>query len=60
MASGRTSIRYRAALSGVIAADLVKGGLDTEAAQTQADAMIACVFPSVSIPANRCRIRGGA
>ncbi|WP_408590050.1 type I restriction endonuclease subunit R [Novosphingobium sp.] len=37
-------VLYRAALSGVIAADLVKGGMDTEAAQAQADAMIACVF----------------
>lgn len=37
-------VLYRAALSGVIAADLVKGGMDAEAAQAQADAMIACVF----------------
>lgn len=37
-------ILYRAALSGVIAADLAKGGMDDEAAQGQADAMIACVF----------------
>jgi len=37
-------VLYRAALSGVIAADLVKSGMDTEAAQAQADAMIACVF----------------
>lgn len=37
-------ILYRAALSGVIAADLVKGGMEVEAAAAQADAMIACVF----------------
>lgn len=37
-------VLYRAALSGVIAADLVKGGMDADAAQAQADAMIACVF----------------
>ena len=37
-------VLYRAALSGVIAADLVKGGMEAEAAQAQADAMIACVF----------------
>lgn len=37
-------ILYRAALSNVIAADLVKGGMDADAAQAQADAMIACVF----------------
>lgn len=37
-------VLYRAALSGVIAADLVKGGMEAEAAQVQADAMIACVF----------------
>lgn len=37
-------ILYRTALSGVIAADLAKKGMDAEAAQTQADAMIACVF----------------
>ncbi|MFN3474451.1 MAG: type I restriction endonuclease subunit R [Blastomonas sp.] len=37
-------VLYRAALSGVIAADLVKGGMDAEAAQAHADAMIACVF----------------
>lgn len=37
-------ILYRAALAGVIAADLVRGGMDADTAQTQADAMIACVF----------------
>ncbi len=37
-------VLYRAALAGVIAADLVKGGAEIEAAQAQADAMIACVF----------------
>lgn len=37
-------ILYRAALSGVIAADLVKGGMDAEESQAEADAMIACVF----------------
>ena len=37
-------VLYRAALSGVIAADLVKGGMEAEAAAAQADAMIACVF----------------
>jgi type I restriction enzyme R subunit len=37
-------VLYRAALSGVIAADLVKGGLEAEVAQAQADAIIACVF----------------
>ena len=37
-------VLYRAALSAVIAADLVKGGMDADAAQAQADAMIACVF----------------
>jgi type I restriction enzyme R subunit len=37
-------VLYRAALSGVIAADLVKGGMDADAAAAQADAMIACVF----------------
>lgn len=37
-------VLYRAALSGVIAADLAKGGMDAEAAQAQTDAMIACVF----------------
>ncbi|MCW2363861.1 MULTISPECIES: type I restriction endonuclease subunit R [Sphingobium] len=37
-------VLYRAAMSGVIAADLVKGGVDADAAQVQADAMIACVF----------------
>lgn len=35
---------YRAALSAVIAADLVRGGMDAGKAQEQADAMIACVY----------------
>ncbi len=37
-------VLYRAALAGVIVADLVKGGADAAAAQATADAMIACVF----------------
>lgn len=37
-------ILYRAALSGVIAADLVKDGMDADVAQVQADAMMACIF----------------
>jgi type I restriction enzyme R subunit len=37
-------VLYRAGLSGVIATDLVKGGMEADAAQAQADAMIACVF----------------
>jgi type I restriction enzyme R subunit len=37
-------ILYRAALSAVIAADLVRDGLDAGEAQSKADAMIACVF----------------
>lgn len=37
-------ILYRAALSNVITADLVKGGMDADSAQAQADAMIGCVF----------------
>jgi type I restriction enzyme R subunit len=37
-------VLYRAALSGVIAIDLVKCGVEVEAAQVQADAMISCVF----------------
>ncbi|MEO5597181.1 MAG: hypothetical protein ABIQ66_01035 [Novosphingobium sp.] len=37
-------ILYRAALSAAITADLVKGGMDAEAAQAEADAMIACVY----------------
>lgn len=37
-------ILYRAALAGVIAADLVRGGTDAEAARSQANEMIACVF----------------
>jgi type I restriction enzyme, R subunit len=38
------AILYRAALSAVIAADLVRGGVDAGEAQEQADAMIACVY----------------
>jgi type I restriction enzyme R subunit len=37
-------ILYRAALAAVIAADLERGGLDSDAAQANADAMIACVY----------------
>lgn len=37
-------ILYRAALSAVIAADLVRDGMDAGEAQAKADAMIACVF----------------
>lgn len=37
-------ILYRAALSAVIAADLVRGGMEAGEAQEQADAMIACVY----------------
>lgn len=37
-------VLYRAALSGVIAADLVKQGMDVATAQAQAAAMIACIF----------------
>lgn len=37
-------VLYRAALAGVIAADLVKGGMGEAEAKTKADAMIACVF----------------
>ena len=37
-------VLYRAALARVIAADLVKGGTDAEAATAKADAMIACVY----------------
>jgi type I restriction enzyme R subunit len=37
-------VLYRAALSSVIAAELVKGGMEVDTAQEQADAMIACVF----------------
>ena len=37
-------VLYRAALSAVIAADLVRGGTDAGEAQTQADAMIGCIF----------------
>lgn len=37
-------VLYRAALGGVIAADLTKGGIDVVEARTTADAMIACVF----------------
>jgi type I restriction enzyme R subunit len=37
-------IRYRIALSAVIAADLMKDGIDAEAAHAQAGAMIACIY----------------
>jgi len=37
-------ILYRAALSTVIAADLHRGGMEADEAQTKADAMIACVY----------------
>ena len=37
-------VLYRAALAAVIAADLVKGGMDEDAARAKADAMIACVY----------------
>lgn len=37
-------VLYRAALSAVIAADLVGGGLDEGTARAQVDAMIACVY----------------
>jgi type I restriction enzyme R subunit len=37
-------ILYSAALTSVIAADLVKGGMDTDAARASADAMTACVY----------------
>ncbi|SBV33200.1 Type I site-specific deoxyribonuclease, HsdR family [uncultured Sphingopyxis sp.] len=37
-------ILYRAVLSTVIAADLVRGGMDAQEAQAKADAMIACVY----------------
>jgi type I restriction enzyme R subunit len=37
-------VLYRAALSGVIAADLARGVMDADAALALADAMIACVF----------------
>lgn len=37
-------IRYRIALSAVIAADLIKDGTDPEAAHAQADAMISCIY----------------
>lgn len=37
-------ILYRAALSTVITADLVRGGMEAEEAQAKADAMIACVY----------------
>jgi type I restriction enzyme R subunit len=37
-------VLYRAALSTAITSDLVKGGMDVEAARTKADAMIACVY----------------
>ena len=37
-------IFYRAALASVIAADLVKSGVEADTATAQADAMIACVY----------------
>lgn len=37
-------ILYRAALSAVISADLQRGGIETDAAEAKADAMIACVY----------------
>ena len=37
-------ILYRAALSDVIAADLVRGGMEAGEAQEQADVMIACIY----------------
>lgn len=37
-------VLYRAALAAVIAGDLEKNGLEAEAAQAKADAMIACVY----------------
>jgi type I restriction enzyme R subunit len=37
-------ILYRAALSAIIAADLAKSGMEADAARTQADGMIACVY----------------
>ncbi|GMM62374.1 type I restriction endonuclease subunit R [Novosphingobium pituita] len=37
-------VLYRAALAKVIAADLVKGSMDNEAARAKADAMLACVY----------------
>ncbi len=37
-------ILYRAALSAMIAADLERDGMEAEAAETKADAMIACVY----------------
>ena len=37
-------VLYRAALATVIAADLERNGMDTEAAKTKADAIIACVY----------------
>lgn len=37
-------VLYRAALSGVIAADLVKSGMDADVVSARADAMIACVY----------------
>ena len=38
------TILYRSALSAVIAADLERNGEEAEAAQTKADAMIACIY----------------
>lgn len=37
-------VLYRAALAAVIARDLAKDGMEAEAAEAKADAMIACVF----------------
>ncbi|ESY62897.1 MULTISPECIES: type I restriction endonuclease subunit R [Mesorhizobium] len=37
-------ILYRAALSAVIAADLVRGSVEADEAQVEADAMIACIY----------------
>lgn len=37
-------VLYRAALSAAITADLVKAGMDADAAREQADTMIACVY----------------
>lgn len=49
-------ILYRAALSGVIAADLARDGVYFEAAQAQADAMIACVFSKSQEDNKPCEI----
>ena len=37
-------VLYRTALAAVIAADLERGGMNAEAAQAKADAMIACIY----------------